>query len=101
MTCWLAFSLLHAVMHAGAFHLCSSWRNGANGCMHAGSAAVAAEASRAPAPALFFAKRIADPGLIPMLVAAGVEFGALQVRSRVAALLMFAAATKQSWGGWC
>ncbi|KAK9823045.1 hypothetical protein WJX81_002955 [Elliptochloris bilobata] len=37
-----------------------------------------AEASRAAAASVFFAKRIADPGLIPALVTAGVEFGAMQ-----------------------
>ena len=46
------------------------------------SGAVAAEAETgcAAAAPLFYAKRIADPGLIPALVTGGVEFGAIQAR---------------------
>jgi hypothetical protein len=48
----------------------------------AGPVAAPAEPAAAPPPALFYAKRIADPGLVPALVAAGVEFGAMQARGR-------------------
>jgi hypothetical protein len=41
--------------------------------------AAASAPNQAPAPQ-FFTKRVADPGMIPMLVAAGVEFGAVKVR---------------------
>lgn len=45
-----------------------------------GAVAAEAETSRAAAAPLFYAKRIADPGLIPALVTGGVEFGAIQAR---------------------
>lgn len=36
-------------------------------------------ASSASAIPQFFTKRVADPGMIPLLVATGVEFGAVKV----------------------
>jgi hypothetical protein len=38
-------------------------------------------AARSGPPPQFVTKRVADPNMIPMLVAAGVEFGAVKVSS--------------------
>ena len=46
---------------------------------HAGSSAEAARRDQRGAAPHFFTKRVADPNMIPVLVAAGVEFGAVKV----------------------
>lgn len=43
--------------------------------------AAALQQAHKSAPPHFVTKRVADPNMIPMLVAAGVEFGAVKVLS--------------------
>ena len=54
--------------------------------MSAERAAALQRAQKNSAPH-FVTKRVADPNMIPMLVAAGVEFGAVKVRSLVPSTL--------------